>query len=249
MNEVSSGLRPINDLLSCQFYIPSYQRGYRWNSHQVQDLLDDILEFHKKEKGKNEFYCLQPIVISTANGQLQVIDGQQRLTTIHIILSYLRDLLQVLGKERFSIEYQTRPDSATFLNDIAPEQKEDNIDYYHMVEAHETIKAWFEKKDGSVKLSFLNALLGDEGNNVRVIWYELGEDADPIEVFTRLNMGKIGLTNAELIKALFLSKAHQMTPEEQKILSIARKRSVLNGMRMKHNSAKKIFGVSYKTGP
>jgi uncharacterized protein with ParB-like and HNH nuclease domain len=45
-------LRNINELIEAkdQFYIPAYQRGYRWSSRQVEDLLNDILEFHQKEK-------------------------------------------------------------------------------------------------------------------------------------------------------------------------------------------------------
>lgn len=217
MSTVTSGLKSVNDLLDYHFYIPSYQRGYRWSEYQVKDLLDDIEEFDKRDKAKSEFYCLQPIVISSASdGKLNVIDGQQRLTTIHIILSYLKDLLPILGKKKYKIEYQTRPNSEAFLDAIDSSKKEENIDYYHIVEAYETVSKWFEERDGSVKLKFLQALLGHEDNNVRVIWYELSSAIKPIEVFTRLNMGKIGLTNGELIKAVFLSTSHKLDQDQDK---------------------------------
>ena len=57
-------LIPVEDLLEKDFFIPSYQRGHRWKERQVIDLLDDILEFQKKDKDKGEFYCLQPIVVT-----------------------------------------------------------------------------------------------------------------------------------------------------------------------------------------
>ena len=77
-------LLTINQLIEdspYKFYIPSYQRGYRWTITQVTDLLEDIFEFsQKKEKAKDEFYCLQPVVVKPQNQKWEVIDGQQRLT-------------------------------------------------------------------------------------------------------------------------------------------------------------------------
>jgi len=68
-----------------------------------------------------------------------------------------------------------------------------------MYEAKETIEEWFEGKDHLVG-DFEAALL----NRVKVIWYQLPELENAIDAFTRLNVGKILLTNAELIRALFL---------------------------------------------
>ncbi len=214
-------LRSINELLEYNFSIPSFQRGYRWTKIQVTDLLDDIWEFaQKKEKPKDEFYCLQPIVVSLQNGKYTIIDGQQRLTTICIILSFLDDIMKILEKKIFTIEYQTRKDSEIFLKQIDYGKRDENIDYYHICQAHETIKAWFDKRDGTTKINFLNTLLQDSesGNNVKVIWYEVNEDIDHIDIFTRINMGKIPLTPSELIKALFLLKDNFKGDEESKRL-------------------------------
>ena len=57
------------------FYVPSYQRGYRWGEDEVIRLLDDIYQ-----NGRNA-YCLQPIVVRRKSGSFELIDGQQRLTT------------------------------------------------------------------------------------------------------------------------------------------------------------------------
>ena len=65
------------------FYIPSYQRGYRWGKAEIVRLLDDI------ESTKGKSYCLQPIVVRKANDRYELIDGQQRLTTIYLIRHYI----------------------------------------------------------------------------------------------------------------------------------------------------------------
>ncbi|MGZ4098456.1 MAG: DUF262 domain-containing protein [Bacteroidia bacterium] len=209
MNSALLTLKSVNDLLEYKFSIPSFQRGYKWTKTQVNDLLDDIWEFRqKKDKPDDEFYCLQPIIVSEKNGRYIVIDGQQRLTTICIVLSVLEEVLTIIGKKKFTIEYQTRKDSELFLQQIDYSRREENIDYYYICQAHETIRDWFASKDGTTRINFLNTLIGatENGNNVQVIWYEVDEATNQIDIFTRINMGKISLTPSELIKALFLLK-------------------------------------------
>lgn len=210
-------LKSVSELIGMKFFIPSYQRGYRWTEQQVKDLLDDIWEFSKKKKQEYEFYCLQPLVVKRKNedvlnsikaatsieevetllkGSWEVIDGQQRLTTLFIILS-------VLGETSvYSLEYETRSSSKEFLEKIDENDKYDNIDYYHIYQSKQTVTSWFGN-DKEKKAKFKNILL----NSVKFIWYE-SVDEDPIKVFTRLNIGKISLTNAELIKALFLNRSN-----------------------------------------
>ena len=76
-----------------QFLIPYYQRGYRWEAPQVEALLSDLDEFDQYSAGSvgiNQFYCLQPLVVfRREDGQWEVVDGQQRLTTIYLILLQL----------------------------------------------------------------------------------------------------------------------------------------------------------------
>jgi hypothetical protein len=164
----------------------------------------------------NEFYCLQPIVVTPKNGNYTLIDGQQRLTTIYIIFTVLDDVMKLLGKKKFSIEYQTRSDSESFLMDIDCSKRSNNIDYFHICNARDTVENWFASKDGTAKVNFLNTLLNKEGNNVQVIWYEVDDSIDPINLFTNLNMGKIPLTNAELIKAIFLNRDNFIDEKNEK---------------------------------
>ena len=220
-------------LLDKVFFIPSYQRGYRWEKRQVLDLLEDILEFQKKDKEKGEFYCLQPIVVTKKeNVNWEVIDGQQRLTTLHIILSYLEDARKIMFNttNKYSISYETREksnySSKIFLEEIndVSNINDHNIDFYHISKAYLTIKEWFEKNQIN-KADFLNTLLktdfrdkNDIANNIRFIWYEVEtkDETESKNIFTRINMGKIPLTNAELIKALFFINREQTEKEREK---------------------------------
>lgn len=240
MSENELELKTIFELLDEKFVIPSYQRGYRWKKAQVTALLDHILEFSQNKK-EGEFYCLQPIVVKEisdeSNGEdkkekcYEVIDGQQRLTTISIILRWFMEEPPESRKEKlsqkdiFSISYETRKESKGFLEKIAsPEKESSNIDFYHMEEAYKAVSEWGTKTDK--KNDFIKTLVGQKGTkSVQVIWYEVKDTKeDPnlsYDLFTRLNIGKISLTNAELIKALFLKKWGSETESvEDKYFSI-----------------------------
>lgn len=216
-------LKTVNELFGMNFYIPSYQRGYRWTEQQVKDLLNDINEF-KPEAG--DWYCLQPLVVkkqildidlfkqeienktelqeitAALNKQIryEVIDGQQRLTTIHIVLSYFK------ATNTFDIEYETRKESKEFLRNITTKNEslsQAYIDFSYMYRAYNTVETFMEQRNQEQRDNFKDKL----ENSVKFIWYETDEP-DPIKVFTRLNIGKIPLTNAELIKALFLNRSN-----------------------------------------
>ena len=182
----------VGKLLGMNFSIPGYQRGYRWTEQQVNDLLNDINEF---EPENGSWYCLQPLVVMKKDEKWEVIDGQQRLTTIYLILACLG------VTDKYTIEYETREDSKEFLEKIS-----ENIDFFYMHKAYETIEKFFDKKKNQEHFQedFKDKLL----NNVKFIWYEIDEEENPVTVFTRLNMGKIPLTNAELIKALLLNRSN-----------------------------------------
>ncbi|OWV92202.1 hypothetical protein ATY78_01290 [Rhizobium sp. R635] len=209
-------LRPIVQLLTdenreqARYFIPSYQRGYRWNQIQVRQLLNDIWDFVQASDGRprSSFYCLQPLVVKKLpDGSYEVVDGQQRLTTIHIILSRLGSMMAMLEKTSFQIKYETRDDA--FLGDIDLERSDENIDFHHMADAWRAVDEWVNQHGAPRALKLLQHLLADEeiGHNVKVIWYELTSQDDAVAAFTRLNIGKIPLTESELIRALFLRKA------------------------------------------
>lgn len=94
-----SKVRDIYSLLSLSFSIPSYQRGYRWSKDEVRKLIDDIYCFTSGEDD-SKYYCLQPLVVQKKNDMTyEVIDGQQRLTTVFIIMKYLYSFFKEIENE------------------------------------------------------------------------------------------------------------------------------------------------------
>lgn len=204
---------PVACLTGKQFFIPSYQRGYRWTKEQAIQLLEDLDEFNGRLHCASEFYCLQPVVVrARGNDEWEVIDGQQRLTTLKIILKCLKNFMAFVELPSYSICYETRETSADFLEHIATkteEQAQSNIDYYHMYQVYQAVQEWLRVHPSS--MASLLQLLTEESEqriNARIIWYEAGQETDAIDVFSRLNIGKIPLTESELIKALFLRRGN-----------------------------------------
>jgi hypothetical protein len=236
-------IKHVADLLTMHFNIPCYQRGYRWEEKHVVALLDDILSFSKQIEDSNnktgKFYCLQPLavvenhILSEPNQIVyDVIDGQQRLTTLYLLLSYLSEIRKfaypgTLGNTLFSLKYETRDslffEQNEFKNaDIA--RAIANIDFFYMTRAYRAIESWFQSHNSDI-MSILpvlipkgyketNGLIGEElekaesendkKNDVRFIWYEVPTQkyVDSMEVFSQLNYGKTPLTSTELAKAL-----------------------------------------------
>lgn len=243
------------------FYVPCYQRGYRWNRKQVEELLSDLYSFHKQydpnsPKTMGNFYCLQPIIVreitddevrafvlgdkaDEADYKLwELVDGQQRLTTIYILLSYLININKAycgnkdecvedyLDAQLYNIVYESRPSTCKALNALAQGEMIEScdLDATHISNAVRYIDEWFNgkgldinkrynggngesKKD--VRRGLFNQIVNmSEKGSTKVIWYQLSNDADtdPVQEFTRINNGKIPLTDTELIKALFLQK-------------------------------------------
>lgn len=208
-------IKSVGELLGMKFFIPSYQRGYRWTESQVKALLKDIWDFDKSKDG--EFYCLQPLLVrikqepsleeikkadsietvrSMLKGSWKVIDGQQRLTTIYLILKALGD------EKPFEIEYERH----SYINELDEKNGicSDNIEMYHLTTAREKIKWIIKEKLNDRREELRGKLL----NQTKFIFCNVGELSDDAEhdLFKNLNSGKIPLTNAELIKALFLNK-------------------------------------------
>ena len=240
-------IRSIASLSGMNFYIPDYQRGYRWTASQAIQMLSDFEEFCKRKDQchvqRGEYYCLQPIVVKKkewterkGDGReeyiegYEVIDGQQRLTTLYIIMKCIWKVCEILYPkfQLYSINYETRKeyDSNKFLTEIDQNTGKANefIDFYYMKSVYDAVYQWIDSK-AELRNEIARILLEhkfdaeeniDLARNVRVIWYEVSGDntSSSIDIFTRLNIGKIPLTNAELIKALLLKKGNFLSSDD-----------------------------------
>jgi len=206
----------IADLAGQVFHIPRYQRGYRWTPTEVRRLLDDIEDDRNGDSCSG--YSLQPICVSRyidRENEWVVIDGQQRLTTIYLILQAGKKSMDSSHKESFSLKYDTRQDIDDFLLDLDPsktpvevsETSEQAIERYYLQNALQTIIKWFSERNNAPNFMCAFTAPQTEKKHVNLIRYDTQAttEEENIRLFNRINSGKIPLTNAELIKALLLN--------------------------------------------
>jgi uncharacterized protein with ParB-like and HNH nuclease domain len=157
--------------ISGMFYVPAYQRGYRWGVVEVRRLLDDIWDSRDKP------YYLQPVVVKRHGDEWELVDGQQRLTTLFLIFQFMeREGLQS-SAAGYSLRYETRPDSAAYLEQLDPGLSQKNIDFFHIHEAYRCISEWFDAR-GARRQWAANKFYDALFDQVRVIWYEAADDLD-----------------------------------------------------------------------
>lgn len=222
------------------FYIADYQRGYRWGKDEVEALLNDIYKVYKKDDSGQK-YCLQPLVVkrrrncesSALLGNAgvkereneedcyELLDGQQRLTTLWLILSEL-DRNQKTETKResenktYQIYYellrrvdkdfieQARGIIKNWIEKDNPESKNLNKSKYRDVILRKLTFLWYEVTNGISKVD--ESTDQNVGNN------------DSEKLFRKINKGKIELTNAELFKAMLLNEENARTEEDRREL-------------------------------
>lgn len=252
-----------------KFVIPSYQRGYRWTNKQVDELLED-LQTYLYDAEDDGYYCLQPIIVKTNDDAWELVDGQQRITTLVILLRALLKLANYddagfadgFGKKIMELSFDSHPEDDGFLTQIATKTAADviNINQQHLLAAYEEMLRWFredaprkaeslgrQKAVRALADSFLKMLAVDnEPKHVKVIWYALddGPEVNPIREFMRINSGKIPLTDAELVKALLLQRTNFAGGEAEQIQHALEWESMENAL----NDPELWAMVSDKTG-
>ena len=218
-------IKNIDFLKKYEFEIPEYQRGYRWEKEQVDELLDDL---YKAFKEKDHKYYLQPIIVKGTNSSIneqktyKLIDGQQRLTTLYLLLRFMQKKYNFSG-DIFRINYNFLFDDKKEKIDVDKkieeffynEYKYESLNDYYFEEALKRIKEWCKKNKEVVFQDFSNYI----NNNVFIIWYDLEKqnevsDEDEFKAFLRTNSGKIRLSDADLIKAEFLKNGDEIISRE-----------------------------------
>lgn len=220
----------VSDIKKTLFVIPFYQRGYRWTSKNVKQLLSDLLSFDNSNEDIE--YCLQPIVLQHISKDkykdilkergeesvIRVVDGQQRLTTIAIILRELKI------NTSWDIYYDTEKKR---LSKIMEEDGQTSINDHFRKEVREAINDWLKKQ---IKLGIdirqkLSKLFEGSDKKIAFLEYDV-ENSDNAEsnkeghkTFLRLNDGKTPLTASELIKALYMVRNNGLSIQQQMEIS------------------------------
>ena len=221
------------------FIVPKYQRGYRWTKEQALRLMQDLSEFHFEQSKKSAedrcpFYSLQVLVVEEKNNkEYEVIDGQQRLTTMLILRQAFQivnkiesaDLVDVviekekglLPQNMYSIKYATRINSDIWLKELTLAylkdlQEDSSLNIKHFQSKYRDYHHFAEVLQAGIDMMKLQANINWDSiltTVARFIWYDKSkvpfEDENEV-IFNRLNATKIKLNNAELIKALFLQE-------------------------------------------
>ena len=235
-NQKELPLVPFSELKGKTYVIPFQQRGYKWTSSNVEELLCDLREFIEDANPQKCIYCLQPLaIVSAGNNRYTVLDGQQRLTTLYLLYKYL------YGESPYEFDYERDIDDditmsrTTFLatvESISEEQASAKIDFFYIHNAYKHIGKvfmdWAKQSANSIEVTAVKAELakhinmfktlleGNGGKSLHVIWYEVvGDKEKQHEIFSNLNSGKIHLTNTELIKALLLNSVSGLPAKEQ----------------------------------
>lgn len=235
-NQKELPLVPFSELKGKTYVIPFQQRGYKWTSSNVEELLWDLREFIEDANPQKCIYCLQPLaIVSAGENRYTVLDGQQRLTTLYLLYKYL------YGVSPYEFDYERDIDDditmsrTTFLatvESISEEQVSAKIDFFYIHNAYKHIGKvfmdWAKQSANSIEVTAVNAELakyinmfktlleGNGGKSLHVIWYEVvGDKEKQHEIFSNLNSGKIHLTNTELIKALLLNSVSGLPGKEQ----------------------------------
>ena len=209
------------------FEIPVYQRPYAWEEEQVRELLTDLEE----AMGGGGVYFLGSIVLIKSPGppQAKVVDGQQRLTTLTILLSVLRDLTtdQELRISRNAYIYQkANPDSGAKESHRLVLREEDRAFFKQRVQVmHATDQlADSAKLEGSQRriaenVAFLRGRLEawDESKRNRLVAFiiqhcylvvvSVPTPEAARRIFTVLNARGLDLTPTDVLKALLLERA------------------------------------------
>jgi len=227
-------MKSINDLFRNTFFVPTYQRGYRWTETQVKELLEDLYDFVSSKKSEKDYYCLQPIIVKRKDSYWELVDGQQRLTALWLIsaLYYCsnKDDVMNLQRERYNLIYEQKEEftslfdiieemlecnSLRFLVEKLEPYKEKCIDGRKLIESIEYISKF--SRDNKTSKGVL-AKIFESISSVKIIWYVLDENENSIQTFTNINANKIELTNAELIKAVLLNAVEDELEMQNKAL-------------------------------
>lgn len=188
-----------NDENKCKYIIPIYQRNYAWGDDEISSLLQDIKNSceQNKEQYKN-YYIGSLVVYRRENSDFEVIDGQQRLTTLTLIMHHL-------GKLGFkNVFFEHRDESEQALSNPNSEKLPSNFS-----QALKTIKKvideWGDNKDEIVKFLL---------DKVEIIRTEVPEGTDLNHYFEIMNTRGEQLEKHEVLKARLMD----MLPENEQSL-------------------------------
>lgn len=187
------------------YLIPIYQRNFAWTETEIEQLLEDIASADGN-------YFLGNLIVNYRMHErvYEVIDGQQRLTTLFLLLNYLGDEIQYNA-----LRFEAREKSNHTLREISIKGLAGvNLEGLtsEIIEGYETIKNYFERKKNNREI-FINQL-----NDVSIVQVKLPEDIDLNHYFEIMNTRGEQLELHEIAKSKLLEVLE--TDSERQIASL-----------------------------
>lgn len=228
MKEIKGKEKSIRMLLeNSRFSIDYYQREYKWQTKHLQELIEDLTEKFSEsyEEGdersaiqKYENYFLGSIILCEKNGSKYIIDGQQRLTTITLLLIYLKNQISnekqkmklsnlifsdVYGKESFNIDVEDRKDCMNSLfNDTSYDTTNATESIQNIIDRYNEISNLLpDDYDENVLIFFSDWLL----QNVYLVEITAYTDEDAYTIFETMNDRGLSLNPLDMLKGFLLA--------------------------------------------
>ena len=219
--EINNLGKSINEIFDNQnkYIIPLYQRNFSWRREHIEQLLQDIYAaFNQNPNG--HYYIGSLVVLKRSNGDLEVIDGQQRLT----VLSLITKILGINKEPR--LFYDSRPEVEEFFKMFYnSEDGSCNIgssQTAHLKNAIDFIKEIdLDAEHHTTRINEANEI-GEQGvsfcqyfkNNVILVRVEIPQDTDVASYFEIMNNRGEQLQKHEILKSFLLSKLERKSPDE-----------------------------------
>lgn len=240
MSKITVDQRTVRDLFSdkrSDFLIPDYQRPYAWGEEECLTLWEDLFSFALPENGAREFnrddeYYLGPIVtFKNESGQLEIIDGQQRLTTLLLLLrafykrsEEMRDdksksMREMIEQCLWKTNEFGRPDKTELKIDSQVATDDSKGEFLQILESGEAPRSFTskyainyrffsDKIDDFIKIypSYFPFLPARILNNCIVLPIEAENQDTALRIFSTLNDRGMPLADADIFKAQFYKK-------------------------------------------
>ena len=200
-----------------KYVVPLYQRNFAWRQEHIEQLLQDVYEAYNTYKGNNNtgnYFIGSLVVLKRSNGDFEVIDGQQRLTTLSLIT-------KIMGiNEEPRLFYDSRPEVEEFFKAFYKSEKaECNIDYpqtFHLRNAIDYIKETkLDAEDnGKTIFSVEDGFKSYFANNVILVRVEIPQDTDVASYFEIMNNRGEQLQKHEIFKSYLMSKLDDRKRQE-----------------------------------
>lgn len=240
MPTIESNDLSVGDALKDFYAVPDYQREYVWEEDQIRQLLDDV-RAEQADAPDTDYFVGSIVTCTGAAGRLDLIDGQQRMTTLFVILCAYRDRLQALGetqhaavdallatqkvddqgRETFEVRLDLQyKDAGKLLAGLVerkvPEPKTWTRSMANIMTAYDTATSFYEEqfKDD---VNELRKFFGYLNNRVKLIRVRTDSLARALKIFETINDRGVGLDAMDLLKNLLFMKAEKSDFDDLKV--------------------------------